>query len=72
MANIVQQFGNAVQKTCTKDPLKARRLLRIGYHAKICSSNSRLENSTAQPDWRRGAQHRRWWRRWIILMKRSW
>ena len=34
MANIVQQFGNAVQKTCTKDPLKARRLLRIGYHAK--------------------------------------
>lgn len=27
MANIVQQFGNAVQKTCTKDPLKVNRPL---------------------------------------------
>ena len=53
MANIVQQFGNAVQKTCTKDPLKARRLLRIGYHAKNLQFKFAPGNSTAQPDWRR-------------------
>ncbi len=34
MANIVRSFGQAVQNTCDKNPLKARRLLRLGYHAK--------------------------------------
>jgi hypothetical protein len=51
MANIVQQFGNAVQKTCTKDPLKARRLLRIGYHAKIRAWKTQQRSQTG------GAEH---------------
>ena len=34
MTNIVQHFGKAVQETCDRDPLKARRLLRLGYHAR--------------------------------------
>ena len=34
MAKIVQSFGRAVQDTCDRSPIKARRLLRLGYHAK--------------------------------------
>ncbi len=34
MSGIVQHFGTAVQRTCGRDPLAARRLLRLGYHAK--------------------------------------
>lgn len=34
MAKIVQSFGRAVQQTCDRNPVKARRLLRLGYHAK--------------------------------------
>lgn len=56
MANIVQQFGNAVQKTCTKDPLKARRLLRIGYHAKKSAVQIRAWK-TQQRSQTGGAEH---------------
>ena len=35
MSGIVQHFGTAVQRTCGRDPLAARRLLRLSYHAKI-------------------------------------
>lgn len=34
MANIVQSFGNTVQRACRRNPITARRLLRLGYHAK--------------------------------------
>lgn len=34
MDSIVRQFGKAVQRTCRRDPLAARKLLRMGYHAK--------------------------------------
>ena len=34
MAKIVQSFGRAVQDTCDRSPIKARRVLRLGYHAK--------------------------------------
>lgn len=34
MERLIQHFGSAVQKTCARDPIAARRLLRLGYHAK--------------------------------------
>ena len=34
MGGIVQHFGSAVQRTCRGNPQAARRLLRLGYHAK--------------------------------------
>ncbi|MDO4280243.1 MAG: 2-hydroxyacyl-CoA dehydratase family protein [Peptococcaceae bacterium] len=33
MENIVQTFGKTVQDVCDKNPERARKLLRIGYHA---------------------------------------
>ena len=34
MERLIQRFGAAVQQVCRRDPIAARRLLRLGYHAK--------------------------------------